>query len=118
PTTHEHPDASAIVMLSVPPPDATELVLLIVAVSHFSRARHMFAVAVPPARSDQKYRFCVSALTDGWFSIPAVSIAPKFAAGPNVPPAVSRVATQMSRFPLPPARSDSKWSVRPSPEIS
>ena len=53
-TTHEHPDASAIVMLNVPPTDTTELVLLIVAVSHFSRARHMFAVAVPPARSDQK----------------------------------------------------------------
>src|SRR5262249_60080830 len=107
-TTHEQPDVSVSVTVRDPPPAGTDAVLLSVAVSHCRRVRHMPAVAVPPARSDEKYRFCVSALTEGWLSIPAVLTAPKFIAGPNDPVFVSRVVTQMSAPPLPPARSDSK----------
>src|SRR5204863_8890615 len=98
-TTHEHPDASLMVMLRDPPLDATDAVLLSETVSQSNRIRHMFAVAVPPARADHKYRFCASALTDGWLSIPPVLTAPKFFAGPNVPPAVSRFATHTSAPP-------------------
>src|SRR5262245_3763742 len=111
--THEHPE-----------PSVTAIVLEVLldgkddcaadAASHRTRARQMLAVGAPFGRSDQKYSVCASPLTAGWLSTPLELIAPKFTAPPNGDAGVSRVANQTSMLPRPPARSDSKYSERPS----